>query len=428
MMIERQLDRGVDRRALLRTGLALAAGVWSAPAWTRSEDWAAVRALVDRYVRPRLLPGLAAALGRGAAAPVFVASGTLARDSAAPVGPDTLYRVYSMTKPVTGIAAMLLIEDGRLGLDQNIADFVPGFAAPRVLTEPATSLASRPANGPITVRHLLTHTAGLGYTIVTKGPLLQEYLRLGLTPFAVSRTRLPDVPAVATAPSLAAFAERLASLPLIADPGTRWSYSVSLDLLGRVIEVASGMPFERFLEQRLFGPLGMTSSFFRVPERELPRLATNYLHLPAGPVPIDSGPRSVFADPPAFPFGGAGLVTSPRDYDRFLWMLAGEGAIGRTRIMAPETARRAMSDLLPDGADTRGTQIDGQGFGAGGRVTRRAVPGGSGAGTFGWGGAAATVAFVDRARGIRASGYAQFMPDDRYRWTRELIAAVYEQR
>jgi CubicO group peptidase (beta-lactamase class C family) len=421
MMIDRQLDR----RTLLRGGLALGAAAWRAPAWARAVEWGPVRDLLDRYVRPQLLPGLAAALARGDDAPDFVAAGTLARDSAVPVGPDTLYRVYSMTKPVTGVAAMLLIEDGRLGLDQNIADFVPGFAAPRVLTDPATSLASRPAAGPITVRHLLTHTAGLGYTIVTKGPLLREYFRLGLTPFAVSRTRLPDLPPFETAPSLAAFADRLATLPLIADPGTRWSYSVSLDLLGRVIEVASGMPFDRFLAERLFDPLGMTSSFFRVPASDLPRLATNYVHLPDGPVPIDGGAQGVFADPPAFPFGGAGLVTSPRDYDRFLRMLAGEGAIGGTRIMAPATARLAMSNLLPAGAETRGTQIAGQGFGAGGRVTLAAVPGGSGPGTFGWGGAAATVAFVDGVRGVRASGYAQFMPDDRYRWTRELIAAVY---
>lgn len=428
----------VDRRGFLGGAAWLGAGAlaagWAGPAFAAPEPvpavWRGVHALIGRYVGQKTLPGAAAAVARGTEAAYFLSAGTLARGSVAEVGPDTLYRIYSMTKPITGIAAMMLVEDGRLALDQNIADFIPGFASPRVLTDPAAGLDSRPAQGPITVRHLLTHTAGLGYTIITKGPLRDAYFRLGLTPFAVTRLKLPDQPDVVPAPSLAEFADRLATLPLIADPGTRWSYSVSLDLLGRVIELASGMRFDAFLDARLFRPLGMTSTFFSVPEAELPRLVTNYYLTDRGELPIDGGRTSVFAAPPAFPFGGSGLVSSPRDYDRFLQMLAGEGAIGDVRVMQPDTARRAMSNLLPEGASTAGTNVAGQGFGAGGRVTLAATPAaaglGSGPGTFGWGGAAATVAFVDRARGVRASGFAQYMPDTRHRFTRELIAAVYE--
>lgn len=419
-------DQRLDRRNLLRgMGLLGAGAVVPAPLWAREPSWLPIRQLIEGYVTRGALPGLAAAVGLNGGEAWFFSAGTLARDVRGEVNPDTLFRVYSMTKPITGIAAMLLIEDGKLALDQDIAEILPAFAKPRVLVDPAKSLESRPAARPITVRNLLTHTAGLGYTIVTKGPLLAEYFRLGLTPFVVGRAKIPGTPDYQTAPSLADFADRLATLPLIADPGSRWSYSVSLDLLGRVIEVASGMPFDRFLQTRIFAPLGMTSSFFQVPEADLPRLVTNYFHLPSGAFPLDRGANSIFADKPAFPFGGAGLVMSPRDYDRFLQMLAGEGAIGTTRIMKRETARLAMSNLLPDGADTKGTLVDGQGFGAGGRVTIADNRAGSGVGTFGWGGAAATVAFVDRARGVRASGFAQYMPDSTYPFTREFIAAVY---
>lgn len=419
-------EQRLDRRSFLRGAALGSAGLLvPAPLWAREPEWAPIRQLLEGYVTRGALPGLAAAVGLKGGEAWFFSAGTLARNVKAEVGPDTLYRIYSMTKPITGIATMLLIEDGKLGLDQALADILPAFAKPRVLVDPANSLESRPATRPITIRNLLTHTAGLGYTIALKGPLLGEYYRLGLTPFAVSRAKLPGTPDYQTAPSLEAFADRLARLPLIADPGTRWSYSVSLDLLGRVVEVASGMPFDRFLQTRIFAPLGMTSSFFQVPAAELPRLVTNYFHLPAGELPIDPAANSIFAEPPAFPFGGAGLVMSPRDYDRFLQMLAGEGAVGARRIMKQETARLAMSNLLPLGAETKGTLIDGQGFGAGGRVTIAANTNGSGVGTFGWGGAAATVAFVDRTRGVRASGYAQFMPDNKLPFTREFIAAVY---
>lgn len=420
-------EQRLDRRGFLRGAAVLGAGALvPVPAWARGPEWASVRDLLAGWVTKGTVPGAAAALAEGTGAAWFFSAGTLARDTKAEVGPDTLYRVYSMTKPITGMAAMMLIEDGKLALDQNIAELLPAFANPRVLIDPAKSLDSRPAARPITVRNLLTHTAGLGYTIITKGPLLNEYFRLGLTPFNVGRLKIPGTPDYVTAPSLEAFADRLATLPLIADPGTKWSYSVGLDLMGRVIEVASGQSFADFLESRLFGPLGMTSSFFQVPESARSRLVTNYVRLPNAELPIDPRTSSVFAERPAFPFGGSGLVMSPRDYDRFLQMLAGEGAVGKVRVMTRETARLAMSNLLPEGADTKGTMVEGQGFGAGGRVTIVDGTLGSGLGTFGWGGAAATVAFVDRKRGIRASGFAQYMPDTNPPFSRDFIAAVYK--
>jgi CubicO group peptidase (beta-lactamase class C family) len=320
---------------------------------------------------------------------------------------------------------MMLIEDGKMRMDQNIADFLPEWANPTVLINGEKDLKSRPSLAPITIRNLLTHTAGLGYTIVSKGPLLKEYLRLGLNPGAISRKKLPGVDFGApTAPSLDEFSKRLSTLPLIADPGRKWSYSVALDLMGRVIEVISGMGFDTFVQQRILNPLGMTSTYWQVPESEKYRLTTNHAATLFGTFPIDPGNDSVFLDKPAFPFGGAGLVSSMRDYDRFLLMLMGEGAVGQTRIMKRETAVWGMSNLVH--ADTEmGSFVKGQGFGAGGRVFITPGPNGEGVGTYGWAGAASTIGWVDRARNVRASGWAQIMAAGKDALSADFGKAVY---
>lgn len=421
----------INRRHFV-TGTAAISAFSALPAYAKkkpsrfiSGKWTAVQAEIDGYVNRNYVPGTGAAIARGTDQADFLVSGTLAKNSTTAITPDTLWRIYSMTKPVTGIAAMLLIEDGKMKLDQNIADFIPGFANPKVQIDPSKSLESRASQAPITVRNLLTHTAGLGYAITTKGPLLQEYLKLGLTPGAVSRKPLPGFEPVApTAPSLEEFANRLATLPLIADPGVKWSYSVSLDLLGRVIEVASGMSFEDFVQKRLFNPLGMTSTFWQVPQQELYRLTTNHVALPFGTIPVDPRENSVFLDKPAFPFGGAGLVSSMRDYDRFLAMLMGKGALGNTRVMKTETAMLAMSNLVHPNTKMEGW-VKGEGFGAGGRVTLTDDANGRGAGTFGWGGAASTIGWVDPTRGIRASGWSQIMTQGDQPFTLGFGKSVY---
>jgi CubicO group peptidase (beta-lactamase class C family) len=425
-MFEAQLDR----RQLFGTGAGLLAFT-ALPAYAKRArhnnlGWDKVQTLFDGYVADNRLPGAVAALARNTDDASFIVSGKIARDDTRAMDADSLFRIYSMTKPITGMAAMMLIEDGKIGLDQNIADFIPGFKNPMVLIDPMKSLDARPSKSTITVRNLLTHTAGLGYSIITKGPLLDAYIRNGINPGQVGRKPIPGFPPSPTAPSLEEFANRLATLPLIADPGTKWSYSVSLDLLGRIIEIASGMPFDMFLKTRIFDPLGMTSTFFQVPASEAARLTTNYGVSPMGKFPIDPGKDSIYLDKPPFPFGGAGLVSSARDYDRFLLMLAGHGAIGRTRVMKKDTAKLGMSNLLPPGADTKGTFADGQGFGAGGRVTISAADRlGAGVGTYGWAGAAATIAWVDPTRGFRGCGFAQYMPDQTMPFTTEFGKAAY---
>ena len=421
-----------DRRALISGSAGLLAFA-ALPAQARSSatrrdnlGWAKVQAMLDSYVADKKIPGGVGAIARGTDDASFIVSGTIAADSSRAMDADSLFRVYSMTKPITGMAAMMLIEDGKLALDQDIADFIPGFKKLMVLVDGTKDIQARPATRAITVRNLLTHTAGLGYSIVTKGPLLEAYIKNGINPGQVSRKPIPGFPPSPTAPSLEEFANRLATLPLIADPGTRWSYSVALDLMGRIIEVASAMPFDAFLQTRIFDPLGMTSTFFQVPSSQAARLTTNYGVSPLGKFPIDPGNDSIYLDKPPFAFGGAGLVMSARDYDRFLLMLAGYGAIGRTRIMKDSTARLGMSNLLPPGTETKNTFVEGQGFGAGGRVTIGVADRlGAGVGTFGWGGAAATIAWVDPTRGVRACGFAQFMPDQSMPFTGDFGKSVY---
>lgn len=388
-------------------------------------DFTLIRKQVEDYVSSKKVAGMLVSLGFGAQDPSLIGAGNLALDIPTPVDADSLWRVYSMTKPIAGMAAMILIERGKLGLDQPIADFIPEFKQMKVLTDPANSLESTPAKTMITPRHLMTHTAGLGYNIVTKGPLLDEYNKLGINPAAVSKTPIPGFPMPAPTPPIDEFARRVASLPLIAEPGTIWSYSIGLDLLGYVIQVASGMELGAFLQKNLFDPLGMTSSYWTVPQSEVARLSTNYAPFAGSLIPIDPAQNSIFTTPPAFPFGGAGLVSSARDYDRFLAMLVGKGQLGGTRVMSEATAMLGMSNLLPQTAVTKGTWVEDQGFGAGGRVGLGNAKGP--AGTYGWGGAAGTVAFVDAVRGIRASGYTQYMPADTYPFQREFPKMVYDQ-
>jgi CubicO group peptidase (beta-lactamase class C family) len=392
----------------------------------------ATQALFDGYVRDGKMPGIVGAFGVGDLPTQFVVAGRQGLEpDADPASPHTLWRVYSMTKPVTGMAAMILVEDGKLKLDQPISDFLPAFKSMKVLTDPDNSLASRPAARPITVRHLLTHTAGLGYNIITKGPLLKEYERLGILPGTVN-AQVEAQARLVRPKSLTEFANRVATLPLIADPGTKWSYSIGMDLMGAVIEKASGTSFERFVASRIFAPLGMNRSYWQVPADKKAWLATNYTFIGDRLVPLDPAATSTFLDAPSFPYGGAGLVMSARDYDRFLHMLQNYGELDGVRVMKPETARLAMSNLLPEGVfftgiggGTGGTQPPApMGYGAGGSVYLVDKPNGPGKGTYGWGGAAGTIAWVDPARRTRGTVMVNYFPAERWPTRAEIPAAL----
>jgi CubicO group peptidase (beta-lactamase class C family) len=422
------IDLMISRRSMLRGSAFLGAGIAASaalPRWAYASSAAEaqfpnVTRLASDYVGSGKLANIVAAIGYGSSPAMEISRGNLALDSAKPADVDSLFRIYSMTKPVTGMAAMMLIDEGRLRLDQPIADLMPKYAKMQVQVTPDGSITElKPAQTQITVRHLLTHTAGLGYSIIQKGPLKDAYDQAGLIPGQVSHLPIPGIFAGKTLPSLAQFADKLAEMPLVYEPGTRWSYSVGLDLLGRVIEIASGKPFDAFLQERIFGPCAMTSTGFRVPANEVGRLTANYGVFNGGLVPIDLGASSIYLDAPAFPFGGAGLVCSPRDYDRFLMMLLGYGKSGPVRVMSEAAVRLGISNLLPAGADISNTWVDNAGCGAGGRVGL-----GEDAGTFGWSGAAGTVGFANFRAGLRAGIYTQFMPSNTYPLSSEFPKAV----
>ncbi|GFM28317.1 serine hydrolase [Novosphingobium sp. PY1] len=419
-----QLEAAMDRRALLRMGACAGIGAALMPrlalAAADPDLLPQVRAVVERWVGPGKFPGMVASLGIPGREPQYVARGSEGFTDGDAVTADSLFRIYSMTKPITGMAAMQLVSEGRLGLDQPLYDILPQYRHMQVQdTYDGSVAALHPARSPITIRHLLTHTSGIGYTIIQKGPIKDLMERKGLVAGQISRMKIPGVFEGEPVHGLDRFADRLAEVPLVADPGTRWSYSMGLDLMGRVIEVASGRSFADYLRETIFEPAGMSSTFFQVPQSDAARLTTNYGALGKLLVPIDSGMDSIFLDKPPFPFGGAGLVSSPRDYDRFLRMLAQSGTIDGQRVLAAQAVRTGTSDLLPAGVTIPAAFGGAAGFGAGGRVGR-----GGEAGIYGWSGAAGTVGMVDMVHALRSQIFVQFMPPNAVGLLPEFQAAL----
>ena len=408
----------LSRRGLLRGGAWLGAGAAlsslpfaQALAQTASADanWPTVAAMLDKYVGQRKVSGMVAALGWGNAAPGFISRGREGFDDPDAIAAQSLFRAYSQTKPVTGMAAMLLIEEGKLKLDQPIADFAPEFSRMKVAIDPDQGLDARPTDTLITVRHLLTHTAGLGYAGVGKNkPIARELERLGLFPAIVTSLPIPGMSSPTPVPGPDEFLKRTAAVPLVAEPGKVWRYSMSLDVLGIIIQRAAGAKsFEHFLQERFFDPLGMTSTYFHVPGDATARLTTNYGLMGDIPLPIDGPRNSVYLRPTPFAYGGSGMVTSPADFDKFLAMLVNGGMHGTTRIMKEETVRQGTSNLLPVGADLSGTWVAPYQFGAGGLVGT-----GINEGLYGWSGAAGTIGMCNTRLKLRTGLYVQYMPSE----------------
>ncbi len=421
------LGASFSRRSVLGgigTGALLAGMPGVALAREMGTSFPGLTKIINEYVAEKKVAGMLAMIGFGQADPQVISAGSLKLGGDVQVGPDTLWRMYSQTKPITGMATMMLVEDGLISLDQPLSDFFPEFDDMQVLLDPEGELDNvEPAKAPITIRQLQTHTAGLGYTIISKGPIRKAYLAAGLTPGRISRSPIPGVDLGAPTPDIMTFVKRLSELPLVYQPGTQWSYSLSHDVLSAVIEKVSGKPLDQFLQERMFGPLGMTSMFYHVPADRAADLADNYAPFAGALIPVDPGATSIYLDKPAFAFGSTGLVGTAGDYDRFLQMLLGFGKLGNVRVMKPETVRLGMSNLLPEGASTAGTWVANHGFGAGGRSGLGTDV--SPAGTFGWGGAAGTSAFVDTVRGLRAGGYTQYIPSNAYPFQSDFPKYVY---
>jgi CubicO group peptidase (beta-lactamase class C family) len=418
-----EADSGLTRRQWIGGAAALGAAA-ALPAWAQSaEAWPNVTRLISSYVDSRKVANMVVALGFGATEPMVIAAGvdsfTVPRRSDA----DSLYRIYSMTKPVTGMAAMSLIDEGKLGLDQPLHEILPKFRnmqVQKVYDGPITPDNLEPAVRPITIRQMLTHTAGIGYGIVQSGPIAEAFRARGVVPGLVTRLQVLPVFRGTAVRGLETFADRLAELPLVYQPGTKWSYSMAFDLMGRVIEVVSGQPFDRFLQERFFDPLGMSDTHFQAPRAKADRMTTSYFLASNTLIPIDLGVDSIFFDDPPMPFGGSGLASTPRDYDRFLEMVLNMGAFRGTRVMSERAVRLGTSNLMPETLARGGAYEAGRwDFGAGGRVGK-----GENAGAYGWAGAAGTLGFVHDSLGLRAGLYTQYMPQMAYPLIDEFPSAI----
>ncbi|MFI4973563.1 MAG: serine hydrolase domain-containing protein [Caulobacterales bacterium] len=413
----------LDRRQLVGGAAAIAPLLLAGRAKAAASAYPALQAVLDSYVAAKKLPGAVAAVSRAGGPTDILAAGTLAFDSTAPMAADSLVRVYSMTKPIVGVATMMLVEQGKLRLDQPLADILPAFGDMQVIVG-GDITKTRPAAGPILIRHLVTHTSGLSYNINGDTPLAKAYRHAGLRP----GSRGPAAPGDADAPKdLEEFGARLAKLPLDFDPGTKWQYSVAADLMGLVIQHVSGMGFWDFLDSRIFQPLRMGDTDFEVPASRLPRLTSVVYKTANGLVTSDDRNSSPFAQGRDLPSGGGGLVSTAQDYARFNTMLLNEGQLGGARILRPETVRLARSNLMPPGVFMR-LMGPPNGFGCFMQVV---LPGGSfpGAeppGSYGWSGAAGTTMWIDPVNSIAVALMVQFMPPGAYPIYLESRQAAYK--
>ncbi|MFB6548365.1 serine hydrolase domain-containing protein [Streptomyces sp. NPDC056405] len=377
-----------------------------------------------RQVDEGRLPGFLVAVARGGRVAHLTVHGR--RDIAAglPVAADTLWRLYSMTKPVTAVAALILVEEGRLSLDDPVARHLPAFAEPRVYVEgSADDVVTRPAGGPVLVRHLMTHTAGLTFGFYHAHPVDGLYRAAGLES------------SVRPGAGLAETVDLYASLPLQFEPGTQWNYSVASNVLGRLVEVVSGQPLDTYCAERIFGPLGMADTGFHVTDEQAGRLAELYGETDGGG--IEPVPGLPLRGRPRFLSGSGGLVSSAYDVHRFAELLRCRGELDGVRLLAPGTVDLMTRNHLPGDADLRayGSRPahdepgnDGVGFGLGVSVVidpaRTQAP--SGLGTYGWSGVATTTFWVDPSRDLTVQFMTQVRPKSSHTVYPDLKRLVHE--
>jgi CubicO group peptidase (beta-lactamase class C family) len=382
--------------------------------------------LLDRYVDDGRLPGWLVLVARHGRVAHLATGGSADVEANRPVGVDTLFRIYSMTKPITSVAAMMLYEEGAFELKDPVSRFIPSFRDLRVYRSgSALNPATEPASEPVRIWHLLTHTAGLTYGFHHAHPVDAMYRRAGFEWGAPPGT------------DLAACCDAWADLPLVFQPGTEWNYSVATDVLGRVVEVAAGTSLDRFFAERLFRPLGMTETSFWVDDADAGRLAALYSPSPkTGRIVRNDAMGKAVLTPPTFLSGGGGLVSTAGDYHRFTRMLLGEGELEGARLLGPRTVRYMARNHLPGGVDleTIGrplfaeTTYDGVGFGLGLSVVldpvANKVP--ASPGEVAWGGAASTAFWVDRAEDVTAVFLTQLLPSSTLPVRSQLRQLVYQ--
>lgn len=378
------------------------------------------------YVDDGRLPGYSIAVARGGHLAHVSTYGYRDVETQSPTTLDTVYRLYSMTKPVTSVALLMLVEEGKLRLTDLVSDYIPSFAQTRVWrTGTVLKPITDPVTEPMRIWHLLTHTAGLTYGFLYADVVDDIYRRAGFE-MGVGQNQ-----------SLAEVCDRYAALPLLFQPGTSWNYSVATDVLGRVIEIVSGMSLDEFLAKKILEPLGMHDTAFCTSADKHDRLATLYgVNESTGGLKrleaVGNGAKSM----PVYLSGGGGLVSTAFDYYLFLQVLANRGALGDVRLLSPTSIALMTMNHLPNNQDVStfgralGEEIyfDGVGFGLGVSVvidqakTRALCPNG----TYGWGGMASTVFWVDPVEEVTAMFFTQLMPSTTYPIRSYLRQLVYQ--
>jgi len=352
----------------------------SAPALAR------LARVLEQRVAAGHIPGAVALVARHGKVAFHQAFGRLDPATDTPMPPDAIFRIYSMTKPIVSVAAMMLWEHGRFLLFDPIAKYLPEFAEPRVAVISGDDMGWTDADNPITVQDLLRHTSGLTYEFRGATPLHRAYAEA-----RVARLRQTNAEQAAT----------LASLPLLHQPGTQWEYSRSTDVLGRLVEIWSGQTLGAFIAENIAAPLGMTDAAFAVPDAHHARIAEPF---PRDP---ESGTDVTLLNvrrPAVFESGGGGMVGTAMDYARFMQMLLNNGTLGGARLLGRKTIELMTADHLGDIPDESGTLPPGHGFGLGFAVRLKAglAPFPGSVGNYYWGGAAGTTFWVDPAERLTA--------------------------
>ena len=377
----------------------------------------------DRYVATGKIAGCQIAVLRGEHVAYHRSLGLMDRERDKPVADDTIWRIYSMTKPITSVALMQLFEKGAFLLPDPVERFIPSWAGLKVgQVRDDGSVGTVDTDRPISVKDALMHMTGLPSPMGV-GPIDQG--------FAAERREL------GRDATLESVCEALSHHPLKFQPGTHWNYGLSTDICARLVEVLSGKSFDRYLEEEIFSPLGMTDTAFFVPDDKLERFAANYTRRPGeAPRLTDDPETSNYRRLPAYLSGAGGLVSTTADYVRFCQMLVGRGELDGQRILGRKTLELMTVNHLPGGADLSQvsvggfgeTQFPGVGFGLGfavGMGPAATAMAGS-AGEYYWGGAASTAFWVDPVEDLAVVFMTQLMPSASYPFRAQLRSLVYQ--
>ncbi len=320
-------------------------------------------------------------------------------DQKRPMKNDTIVRIYSMSKPVTSVAVLILAQEGKIDLDAPLSRYIPAISRVQVYegTSDSGDDALAPLVRPITVRDLLRHTAGFTYGFFGNREIDQRYRAANL----LNRNS-----------NFEQMLEKLAQIPLADQPGSRWNYSVATDVCGHLVEVVSGQTLGRFFEERIFAPLKMVDTGFYVPADKLSRFATNYRRRGPDLLGVDSPEQTQFDSPPSLPSGGGGLVSTASDYMRFCRMMLNGGELDGARILRPETVAVMTSNQLvgPAYPIRLGIPVPGVGFGLGVSVVVESSDPNRPVGEYGWAGAASTHFWVSPHQDLAVVVLTQIMP------------------